>query len=553
MEQEVFDFWKFLAGIGLFLWGMNQLEGSIKELAGKPFRNLLQKSTNTAWKGILIGALITAVLQSSSLVTLMVLAFLGAGVINLKNAIGVILGANLGTTMTAWIVATLGFKFSVASFAMPFLGIGSLMFIFFSSRPMLKNLGAFTVGFGLLFLGLDFMKLAIEAVADQIDLSQFDKYGLWVYLLIGLVVTALIQSSSAMVVIILSAMSAGVIGLEEGAVLIIGANIGTTVTVGIGALNGPADKKRLALAHFLFNLITGFLVFFFIRTLIDVTMSLFAIKDPLMELVLLNTAMNLIGILIFFPFINQLEKWLKHQFGEEKQTGVAIYIGKVNPNIPEAAVAAMEKDIHLAFDLTADFIFKIWEGDTLKDNNFTIWRKLIQQPYDLLSQYLRIKALEDELTAYHIKLQEVNLDHTSAQKSTSLMLALRTMVYASKDIKDVMHNIKEMQDTDDDQVKELLDFLKTFTYEQLNKMKTYIDANNQVDRSDWVGMHDVVYQNTLNELYQNARKHQPEIPISTLTNVIKQVISSLDNLGNSIIHWKEMEKMVIDTMKEEHV
>ncbi len=553
MEEEIFDFWKFLAGIGLFLWGMNQLEGSIKELAGKSFRNLLQKSTNTAWKGILIGAMITAVLQSSSLVTLMVLAFLGAGVINLKNAIGVILGANLGTTVTAWIVATLGFKFSVAAFSMPFLGIGSLLFLFSTSRPMLRNLGAFTVGFGLLFLGLDFMKSAIEAVADQIDLSQFDKYGLWIYLVIGLVVTALIQSSSAMVVIILSAMSAGVIGLVEGAVLIIGANIGTTVTVGIGSLNGSADKKRLALAHFLFNMITGLIVFVFIRQLIEVTMSVFSIEDPLMELVLLNTIINLIGVILFYPFIQKLEFWLRHRFGEEEQKGVAVYIGKVNPNIPEAAVTALEKDIHLAFELTADFIFKIWEGNGEQQKNITIWRKLIQQPYDLLSQYKRIKLLEDELTAYHIQLQEVNLDEASAHKATSLMLALRTMVYAAKDIKDVMHNIKEMQESEDEQVLELLDFLKTFTFGQLNKMKAYIDASHEGERPDWISMHDGVYQNAIGELYHKARKRQPEIPISTLTNVIKQVISSLDNLGNSIIHWKHMEKVVIDTMKEERI
>ncbi|MFN3802142.1 Na/Pi cotransporter family protein [Belliella pelovolcani] len=546
MEQEIFDFWKFLAGIGLFLWGMNQLEGSIKELAGKSFKNLLQKSTNTAWKGILIGAMITAVLQSSSLVTLMVLAFLGAGVINLKNAIGVILGANLGTTVTAWIVATLGFKFSVAAFSMPFLGIGSLLFLFASSRPMLRNLGAFTVGFGLLFLGLDFMKSAIEAVADQIDLSQFDKYGLWIYLFIGLAVTALIQSSSAMVVIILSAMSAGVISLVEGAVLIIGANIGTTVTVGIGSLNGPSDKKRLALAHFLFNLITGLIVFAFIRPLIDLTMQVFSIHDPLMELVLLNTVINLIGILLFYPFINKLENWLRHQFGEEKQQGLARYIGKVSPQIPEAAVAALEKEIHLVFDMTAYFIFKIWEGDGKDNRDMSIWRKLIQQPYDLLSQYKSIKQLEDELTAYHIQLQEENLDEVSAQRATSLMLALRTMVYAAKDIKDVMHNIKEMQESEDDQVKELLSFLKTFTFDQLKKMKAYIDTSHDGDRPDWISMHDEVYQNAIGELYQKARKHQPEIPISTLTNVIKQVISSLDNLGNSIIHWKHMEKVVID-------
>ena len=136
-----FDFWQFFAGIGLFLWGMYQLEFSLKNLAGKSFKNLLQKYTNKDWKGILVGTSITAILQSSSLVSLMLLAFVGAKIIALRSAIGVILGANLGTTFTAWFVAVFGFKFSVTELALPFLGFGSFMFLFFKSRPIIHHIG----------------------------------------------------------------------------------------------------------------------------------------------------------------------------------------------------------------------------------------------------------------------------------------------------------------------------------------------------------------------------------------------------------------------------
>jgi phosphate:Na+ symporter len=547
MEEEIFDFWKFFAGIGIFLWGMNQLETSLKAIGGKSLRNLLQKSTNTSLKGVLVGALITALLQSSSLVTLMVLAFLGAGVITLKNSIGIILGANLGTTVTAWIVATLGFKLSVADFSMPFLAIGSVLYLFNSSRPTLRNLGLFGVGFGLLFMGLDFMKTSIEAVAEQVDLRVFHAYGLWIYLVIGVVITALIQSSSAMVVIILSAMGAGVIELTEGAVLIIGANIGTTVTVGLGALKGPADKKRLALAHFLFNVLTGLLVFVFIRQLVQVTMDVFSISDPLMELVLLNTLINLIGILLFFPFISAAERWLKHRFNGSKEKGVFLYTQNVNPAVPEAALEALEKDIRMAFRHTLDFMGGVWGEEIKVQGNKPIWKRIIDQPVDLMQQYAQIKEMEDELTRYHIMLQEENLTLGEAHKLTTLMLALRTIVYAAKDIKDVSHNIKDILETDDDMALAFYQDLKQYTFTFLEELKEYLDKDEVGEVApEWLQRHDLQYKAWIAKLYSNIRHHNPEFPVSTLTNVIKQVASSLDNMSSAVIHWKHMEKKVID-------
>jgi len=547
IQDEIFDFWKFLAGIGLFLWGMHQLETAIKELGGKSFRHLLQRFTNTAWKGILIGTLITAILQSSSLVTLMVLAFLGAGVINLKNAIGVVLGANLGTTATAWIVVTFGFKLSVAAFSMPFLGLGSLLFLFSSNRPFLRNIGAFSVGFGLMFLGLDFMKTAIDAVADQIDLNEFHAYGPWIYLVLGIVITALIQSSSATIVIVLSAMSAGLIDLTEGAALIIGARIGTTVTVGIGSLNGAADKKRLALAHLLFNVISSLLVFVFLRPLLDLTTSVFSISDPLMELVLFNTIINIMGIIMFFPFIPKMEKWLKKRFAEYEPKGVSVYTKNVSPQVPEAAIAALEKDIHLAFEKTIEFMINVWNVGESEKENVSIWRKILQQPYDLMGQYKEIKSLEDELTKYHLLVQEENLSVLEAQKLTSLMLALRTMVYGAKDLKDVMHNISDMEDEEDRLVRGYYDELKSFTFDFLEKIRGYIlQEKFPKDVPDWIGENGKEYKKLISGLYQKIKVKPMEFPVSTLTNVIKQVVSGLDNLGSAVIHWKHQKKDVID-------
>lgn len=549
MNQDDFDFWKFFAGIGIFLWGIFQLESAIKEIGGNSLKHLMHRFTGSAWKGVLTGTFVTAILQSSSLVTLMVLAFLGAGVLNLKNALGVVLGANLGTTATAWIVATLGFKLSVEAFSLPFLGFGSFLFLFFKDRPNLKNIGLISIGFGLMFLGLDFMKTSIEKIAIGMDMEQFLGYGAWLYLIIGMVITAIMQSSSAAIVIVLSTMNAGILGLSEGAAMVIGANIGTTITLGMGSFGGTADKKRLALAHFLFNIVTGILVFFFIDFILRFISTVFSVKDSLMELVLFNTLFNALGIFLFYPFISQLERFLKKLFKKDEPQGMSRYIKNVSPKETSVALEALEKEILSAYDLTVNFIVNVWENGELNENDMTIWRKILYQPVNLLEEYSRIKTLEDEITKYHILLQEEFLSEKEAQKLTSLMLSLRTMVFAAKDIKDVMHNIRDMEDEEDRVVVALHGKIKSYVKAFIEKMDDYKRLKVIPDTEPgWFHENAKQYKIWISEMYEDLKSNNLEFPISTLTNVVKQVISSMDNLGSSVIHWKHQKKEVIDLL-----
>jgi phosphate:Na+ symporter len=549
MDQVNFDFWKFFAGIGIFLWGIFQLENAIKEIGGSSFRQLLQRFTDSPWKGILVGTLVTAILQSSSLVSLMVLAFLGAGVLNLKNAIGVVLGANLGTTATAWIVATLGFKLSVEAFSFPFLGIGIFLHLIFTDRPNLKNFGLFAIGIGLLFLGLDYMKTSIEAIANEIELENFQGYGTWLYLIIGVVLTALIQSSSAAIVIVLSSMNAGLIGLTEGAAMVIGANIGTTVTIGIGSLRGTADKKRLALAHLIFNLITGISVFLLLDFFLRSMESYLSMEDPLMELVLFNTIFNGMGILLFFPFLSQFEKFLQKLFKNDEPQGLTVFIKNVSPKIPSVALEALEKEILLAYKNTVDFIVNVLADGDVNEDNKSVWKKIIYQRVDLLEAYTNIKKLEDEIIKYHILLQEEFLSEKEAQKLTSLMLSLRTSVFAAKDIKDVMHNIRDMEDEEDLIIVSLHKKIKTYILEFIQKLESYKKIEKIPEKEpDWIFENSKQYKEWISELYFNLKSNDLEFPVSTLNNVIKQIISCLDNLGSSVIHWKHQKKDVIDVI-----
>ncbi len=251
------DIWKLLAGLAIFLFGMTLMEESVRSLSGRAFRRIIRMYTNGRLRSVFSGAMVTALLQSSSAVSLMVLAFVGAGVMSMQNAIGVIMGSNIGTTLTAWIIATIGFKIKIESLALPFIGLGAVGLIVFkpSSKPSLVT--RLLIGFGFLFLGLDFMKVSVDNFAQTFNLEHFAGYGMWFYLLVGTVITALMHSSAATIAIVLTALHSGLITFKIGAVMVIGANIGTTVTVLLGAIGGSPTKKRVSLSHLSFNLSPG--------------------------------------------------------------------------------------------------------------------------------------------------------------------------------------------------------------------------------------------------------------------------------------------------------
>lgn len=538
--ESSFDLWMFLAGLGVFLFGMYHLEEGLKGLAGKSFKNFIQKFTNRTWKGILVGTLVTAVLQSSSLVTLVVLAFLGGGMLSLRNSLGVVLGANLGTTFTAWMVAALGFKVNVADFSYPFLALGMLSYLFLGSRPFLKNLGGFLVGFGLLFLGLDFMKDAIEAFANHVDLAGYRHYGLWIFLLIGLVVTALIQSSSAMLVIVLSALNSGVVDIYQAMAIAIGAIIGTTTTLIFGALGGTADKKRLSMANVIFKTVAGGITFSFIRPVVDFMYTYFHINDPVMELVLLNTLINVFGIILFYPFLGLFERFLKRRFERAEPEGDTLYIRKVTPKVPDIALGAIEKELGQVYGFTHVFILDCIGIGRHSQKEGTVWRVVFAKQMSLADSYQQIKRLEDELTDYYSQLQEQNLTPTESARLTNYMMVLRSLIYSAKDMKDVMKNIADIMDSDDELANNVLRKLQHYVSEKLHKLGSVVaDGAKQEEMMLWKFENDTFYKETIAYLYQNIKgKPSKVIPVSTLTNVIKQTVSSLDNLCEAVVKWR---------------
>lgn len=535
-----FDFWLFTAGLGIFLFGMYHLENGLKGLAGKSFKRLLQRFTNRSWKGILTGTFVTAILQSSSLVNLLALAFLGGGILSLHNSLGIVLGANLGTTVTAWIVATLGFKLNVSELSFPLLAMGVLSYLLFDKRPFLKNLGTFLMGFGLLFLGLDYMKLAIEEVAAHIDLTRYASLGLWVFLLIGLVVTALIQSSSAMIVIVLSALNAGIIDLHQSVAMIIGASIGTTSTLILGSLKGSADKKRLSLANIIFKSVAGLVTYIFIDQLIFITVNYFNIQEPLMELVFLNTMINVIGIVIFYPFLTPFTKLLNQWFRKSEPVGECRYIATAIPDVPDVAIRALEQELKYIFELTHEYILaclRINNGAKPKGN---IISNIVRTEVDPLERYNKLKRMEDEITEFYTQIQEQNLSEQEAGLLTDHMLRLRAMISAAKNIKDVIPNIRQIDESEDEGARDILNQLREFSIQKTNELAIFVrEARPLKAEARWHEELETFHNQTMANLYKGIKTTaRRDVPVSTISNAIKKTVSALEELVHSVAERK---------------
>ncbi len=313
-----------LGGIGLFLLGMYLMTNGLRLAAGHALQNMLERWTRTTLRGILTGISITSLVQSSSAVTVATLGFVNAGLIQLKQAITVIYGSNIGTTMTAWLVALIGFHVDIKLFALPAIGIGMAMRLLWNN----KRLGAFgeaLAGFGVFFLGIEILKTGFEGLGGAIQFANLEASGMDLLLLVGsgFLMTVLMQSSSASMTIILTAAGGAVIPLPAAAAMIIGANVGTTSTALLAVIGATANAKRVAAAHVCFNLLTG-LVALLILPLMLSTVQLaqghlgYATETPII-LALFHSLFNILGVILLWPFTNALVSFLKQRFRSNEE------------------------------------------------------------------------------------------------------------------------------------------------------------------------------------------------------------------------------------------
>ncbi|WLE95666.1 MAG: Na/Pi cotransporter family protein [Candidatus Electrothrix communis] len=443
------DFWKLAAGLAIFLYGMFLLEDSVRIMSGKAFRQMIRLYTDGRLRSIGSGALITTILQSSSAVSLMVLAFVGAGVMTMENGIGVMMGANIGTTFTSWIVAVFGFKIKIESFAFPLMACAGFIFIIVSSSSKLFQLGRLLIGFGFLFLGLDFMKTSVEAYAQHIDLTVLAEYGAWVYLLFGIIMTALMQSSSASIAVILTGISSGLINFEIATAMVIGANIGTTVTVLLGAIGGIPAKKRVSTSHLIFNLITGIIAFIalgplshFVGLFIDTS------ANAVMGLALFHTLFNFVGVIVFFPFIGYMSRFLLRVFPEHKAI-LTVYLNNTPTEVPDAATSSLRKETLHLFEECQLYTLKTFGIDDklVFDHNLPFQNNLGRRstPTDF---YENAKLLHGEIIEFYAKLLNAQLEKEEAKALERMIYASRNIMNSMKNIKGLRHDMEEFDSSD---------------------------------------------------------------------------------------------------------
>lgn len=338
MEYSFFDFLRLVGSLGMFLYGMKIMSEALQRVAGSKLRSILSAMTANRFLGVFTGFLVTTVIQSSSATTVMVVSFVNAGLITLVESIGVIMGANIGTTVTGWLISILGFKFTISNYVLPLLGLG--LPLVFSKSTRRRSTGEIMIGFALLFLGLDYLKASMPSINENPELLAFlQNYtnlgfgSVILFMMVGTVLTFLIQSSSATMALTFVMVNQGWISFELAAAMVLGENIGTTITANIAASVGNLSARRAALVHLLFNLVGVLWMLILFKTftgMVSGWVSALNGESPAdnpalvpIALSLFHTAFNVINTAIFIWFVPQLRdlvvKVLPQKVSEEEE------------------------------------------------------------------------------------------------------------------------------------------------------------------------------------------------------------------------------------------
>jgi len=353
----------FLGGLGLFLLAVSMISDGLKLAAGDTLKEILARSTSTPVRGVASGLLMTAVVQSSSAVTVATIGFVNAGLLNLVQSLGIIYGANIGTTMTGWLVAAVGFDFNIEAFALPLIGVGMLARLTGASRK-LGAAGEALAGFGLFFIGVDVLQEAFQGFAADIDVGAFAPQGglgLILYVALGFFMTVTTQSSSAAIAITLTAATGGVLSIDAAAATVIGANVGTTSTAAFAVIGATANARRVAAAHVLFNLLTGAVALTLLPLLIWLVRSggqALGLEDaPAITLALFHTIFNLLGVLLMWPLTGRLAGFLEKRFTTQAEMlSKPKYLDRNVMATPSLALDALKLELRRASELTRQVV-----------------------------------------------------------------------------------------------------------------------------------------------------------------------------------------------------
>jgi phosphate:Na+ symporter len=526
-----------LGSLGLFLYGMKVMSDALMALAGKRMRKLMAELTANRFKGMLTGLLITGLVQSSSATTLMVVSFVNAGLLKLVEAISVIMGANIGTTFTAWLITLLGFKVSMSSIALPLM---TLAFVFYMRRnPTVNQWGRLLAGFALLFIGLDFMKGAIPDLHDNPRLYEIIRE--WsedggftstlIFVGIGTLLTLILQSSSATMAITLVAASQGWLPFSAAAAMVLGENIGTTITANMAALVANIHARRAALAHLIFNLFGVIWILLLFQPVLQVVntiasqqgaLPLIHTDDIPIGLAIFHSFFNIANMLILIGFVAVLAKIVERLLPEPPAScpvgDEPLYLKKNLLKYPETGIAALQHEsqhlfdhaVHEAIAHSMNLHRHDIKSDLPPQEVAAKSREVIELD---LEQFVaeHIQPIYSEIIEFSVRLQERH-QLTPEQQSliSDIRHANRDLLVITSHIAALSSDLQHYMDSDNNAIQYEYDRLRALLVSTMRRLEeaAHLEKYNQ-------------RRNAFSALYRDIKKHDRHL-VSEIDGMIRE-------------------------------
>lgn len=560
----VLQIFTLIGALGMFLYGMNFMSAGLQKASGDKLRGILTSMTSNPFKRVLTGVGITALVQSSSATTVLVVSFVNAGLLTLVQAVGIIMGANIGTTLTAWVTAV-GFSVDISAFSVPLMILGFLLTS--SKKQNNKNIGEFIVGFALMFLGLSFMKSSAGAILSDKDamvafFSHFTEFGFWsdiIFLLAGTILTIVLQASSATMAITMLLTTSGLIDFELACAMVLGENIGTTITANMAASVGNTSAKRAALAHTLFNIfgVIWMLIVFkpFLR-LVGVVMDAVGFYNPLTidlttpeagptllyGISMLHTLFNITNTMILIWFsstiVKIVEKLIKTPKNTEDEAFRLKYIDAGRIAAPEFASEQATKEIIHFAQICRNGLGYVREAinETDPDKFEELRKKLVKYEeisdrieYEIATFLNAISAQEISMTtSYQIKSMYKIIGELESLgdsgESISRILSRKNIHKKEFDAENIKH-LNGMIDLVDEAYAVMIENLNAYYSGNLDEIRNAYDAEDRIN----------VMRNNLRE--QAIEEVEGGDSTSYLTSVYYlDIVSELEKMGDFMIN-----------------
>ncbi len=559
-----YDILTMLGCLALFLWGMNLMSSSLQRFAGNGLRSFIAKMTSNTGKCLFTGFLVTVLVQSSTATTLMLVSFVNAGLMTLKSAIGVIMGANIGTTVTAWLFA-LSFdgSFSLGAIAIPLIFVGFL-FTSFSKGQKSKDFGSFLIGFAFLFLGLSMLKdtsyplLSSQAVRDFLAPITDMKFSTILFILIGAVMTFCLQSSAAATSITMLLLACGVINFPNAVAFILGENIGTTITSNLAATTTNVSSKRTARAHLVFNLFGSILVIIFFRPYMNLNASIveaLGFPNPLnadftdekiaatlpYSVAVVHSLFNIITTLILVWFIPQLEKLVMRMVptkdNGEKEEFRLVYLGKSGQNIAEISIQEARQEInHFGTICTKGFGYICQAVRESETENFEELRQKLVKYEEITDR------IEFEIASYLNKVSQEELSDAARHQVKSyfkIIGELESLGDSGETISRLLQRKKDHDKKFDDSMRERLESMLSTVQVAFDVMNSNLGTQNLTDISNAYQAEDAIniLRDSLRE--EHLKKMEHKSYDYTAGVYYFDLIQELEKMGDFIINISE--------------